>query len=516
MPRAAMVLIDPADRAALDFDGLRIPGFAHTILREVDFARLGQEADTLVAEAQAQDVDFVIYSRNDQVFDRQPIGPMIRRFRTGYSTLSGIDTPEAHAQARAALADLRRGQGDLAVPRAAQTVRLPARPRGTFSLVFDTEQMACIRVGLPRILPLLDRYGVRATFFVTGFVAHLYPALLPTLAERAHEIGIHGPFHEWMAGLPPDEQRRRLGEHLADFQQYGPVVGANFIFRTDAHTIHALMSLGIRYVTTFALHHYRPFAYRQIGTQPLPIVNPASGQGLWLVPVPVETYSLPWFGTRLLIDSALDKARQETGREHVTVLMHPFRDGSNLHLPHLEALLRYLVEVRQLRPVTLAEHVSGPAPTQADMRIYTTIERIDGSYPEAYARTPWTRSEYYFDRLSNIYRGLKALGQAAALALTADGCTYAVHPEAPEGAQAIPFDPMVAAREGSPGWKRLLDLLDGGPGEGMRTFAPPDQDEQRTVTRILNRPHRLGDLTAFPSEALIRLAYRLRRGRGVF
>ena len=115
-----------------------------------------------------------------------------------------------------------------------------------------------------------------------------------------------------------------------------------------------------------------------------------------------------------------------------------------------------------------------------------------------------------------MYRGLKALGQAAALALTADGCAYAVHPEAPEGAQAIPFDPMVAAREGSPGWKRLLDLLDGGPGEGMRTFAPPDQDEQRAVTRVLNRPHRLGDVTAFPPEALIRLAYKLRKGRPVF
>ena len=52
------------------------------------------------------------------------------------------------------------------------------------------------RVGIWRLLDLLDRYDIRATMFVPGLVAKNHPELLPAFVERGHEIGLHGYFHE--------------------------------------------------------------------------------------------------------------------------------------------------------------------------------------------------------------------------------------------------------------------------------------------------------------------------------
>jgi peptidoglycan-N-acetylglucosamine deacetylase len=45
------------------------------------------------------------------------------------------------------------------------------------------------------ILDLLDRFGVKATFFVLGDVAEQSPGLIRTIYEKGHEIGCHGFSH---------------------------------------------------------------------------------------------------------------------------------------------------------------------------------------------------------------------------------------------------------------------------------------------------------------------------------
>jgi peptidoglycan/xylan/chitin deacetylase (PgdA/CDA1 family) len=52
------------------------------------------------------------------------------------------------------------------------------------------------RVGLPRVLDLLDQFGVRATFFVPGHSADTWPHLVREIADRGHELGNHGYLHE--------------------------------------------------------------------------------------------------------------------------------------------------------------------------------------------------------------------------------------------------------------------------------------------------------------------------------
>ena len=60
---------------------------------------------------------------------------------------------------------------------------------------------------LPRILDLLASAGVRATFFVEGLNAELYPDALRSIADAGHEVAFHGWQHERWADLSPQEER---------------------------------------------------------------------------------------------------------------------------------------------------------------------------------------------------------------------------------------------------------------------------------------------------------------------
>lgn len=50
----------------------------------------------------------------------------------------------------------------------------------------------------PEILDILKEYGIKATFFVIGEQAELYPQLLQREAEEGHEIGDHTYTHFYM------------------------------------------------------------------------------------------------------------------------------------------------------------------------------------------------------------------------------------------------------------------------------------------------------------------------------
>lgn len=63
------------------------------------------------------------------------------------------------------------------------------------------------RVGVPRIARLLERYDVRATFFVPAVSALLYPDEQRALSAVGHEIGIHGWIHELNSALPYEAER---------------------------------------------------------------------------------------------------------------------------------------------------------------------------------------------------------------------------------------------------------------------------------------------------------------------
>ena len=66
------------------------------------------------------------------------------------------------------------------------------------------------RVGVPRILKLLDKYGVHATFYVPAVAALLHSDEQRRVIAEGHEIGIHGWIHELNSALPYAAERDLL------------------------------------------------------------------------------------------------------------------------------------------------------------------------------------------------------------------------------------------------------------------------------------------------------------------
>jgi peptidoglycan/xylan/chitin deacetylase (PgdA/CDA1 family) len=65
--------------------------------------------------------------------------------------------------------------------------------------------------GLPRILALLDRYQIPASFFIPAVSALLHPEMIPAILESGrHEIGVHGWIHEYLPALGSASEEDRL------------------------------------------------------------------------------------------------------------------------------------------------------------------------------------------------------------------------------------------------------------------------------------------------------------------
>jgi polysaccharide deacetylase family protein (PEP-CTERM system associated) len=56
-----------------------------------------------------------------------------------------------------------------------------------------------------RLLDLVQRYRVRGTFFVLGWVAQRYPAIVREIRDRGHELGCHSYWHRLIYSLTPAE-----------------------------------------------------------------------------------------------------------------------------------------------------------------------------------------------------------------------------------------------------------------------------------------------------------------------
>lgn len=62
----------------------------------------------------------------------------------------------------------------------------------------------------PRVLDVLEQYGVKATFFLVGKQVELYPELAKEIADRGHEVGSHSYSHSNLGRLPKVYVEREL------------------------------------------------------------------------------------------------------------------------------------------------------------------------------------------------------------------------------------------------------------------------------------------------------------------
>ncbi len=76
--------------------------------------------------------------------------------------------------------------------------------------------------GLPKLLDLFKKEGVKATFFVTGMMAEQYPDLVHRIPKEGHELGCHGYTHARFDRMETEEARtdlRQAGKVLRKFSK---------------------------------------------------------------------------------------------------------------------------------------------------------------------------------------------------------------------------------------------------------------------------------------------------------
>jgi len=73
--------------------------------------------------------------------------------------------------------------------------------------------------GVPRILRLLRKHDLRATFFVTGYVVDHYPDRCRDIVAAGHEIAHHTYGHEWPSRVDAQSERRSFVRALQSIER---------------------------------------------------------------------------------------------------------------------------------------------------------------------------------------------------------------------------------------------------------------------------------------------------------
>jgi polysaccharide deacetylase family protein (PEP-CTERM system associated) len=115
-----------------------------------------------------------------------------------------------------------------------------------------------------RLIDLFDEHGIKATFFVLGWVAERYPELIREIADKGHEIASHGYSHQLVYRQTPEQFRAETqkSKHLLEDIAQRPVLGyraASYsITRQSLWALDILGELGFTWDSSiFPVYHDR-------------------------------------------------------------------------------------------------------------------------------------------------------------------------------------------------------------------------------------------------------------------
>ena len=106
------------------------------------------------------------------------------------------------------------------------------------------------RQGIPRIRKLLDKHGVRASFFYPAVSALLHPDEVRAVSAEGNEIGIHSWIHEANTQLPPGVERDltfRAADVLEKLTGKRPVGIRTASWDFSVDTMSIIQELGLLY-----------------------------------------------------------------------------------------------------------------------------------------------------------------------------------------------------------------------------------------------------------------------------
>ncbi|HTN28030.1 MAG TPA: polysaccharide deacetylase [Burkholderiales bacterium] len=121
-------------------------------------------------------------------------------------------------------------------------------------------------VAVPRILALLAKYKISASWFIPGHTLETYPAQCRQIADAGHEIGHHGWTH-----VPPNDLTREKEEEglVRGNEQIKKLTGRNARgYRSPAwdlspHSVDLMLKHGFFYDSSMMGNDYMPYRVRQ-------------------------------------------------------------------------------------------------------------------------------------------------------------------------------------------------------------------------------------------------------------
>lgn len=202
------------------------------------------------------------------------------------------------------------------------------------------------RAGLPRIRKVLDRHGVKASFFVPAVSALLHPEEQRSLVADGHEIGVHGWIHEPMEKLDAATERdltMRSIDALEKITGTRPVGIRTPSWDFNPHTLQILRDAGFSYDSSLMadddcyelLHEGEPTGIVEIPVEWI------RDDAAYLMTLRSETLR-PWIAPRDVLQIFLDEfdaAYDEGGLFQLT--MHPHVTGYRSRILLLDELVRH-------------------------------------------------------------------------------------------------------------------------------------------------------------------------------
>ncbi len=200
------------------------------------------------------------------------------------------------------------------------------------------------RQGLRRVVELLDRHRIPASFFIPSVSLQLAPEMT-TLMKRSgrHEFGVHGWIHELNTPLPDSAERALLTKAIAELTRLTGTKPTGYrapSWNFSPNTLSILRDLGFRYESSLMaddgpyelMQHGKPTGVVELPVEWIlddaPLFSP---QG--------DRYSPPREVAQVWIDE-FDKAYEEGGMFLLT--MHPHIVGHRSRIVALELLIAHI------------------------------------------------------------------------------------------------------------------------------------------------------------------------------
>ena len=219
------------------------------------------------------------------------------------------------------------------------------------------------RVGIPLILDLLARHGIKATFFVVGRNVEIYPDRVAAIIAGGHEVAVHGYTHTPPARLTPEEEETELLRARKLLEAVGAKITGyrSPSWEVSPVTLELLERHGFQYSSQF-MADIRPYRHDAHNLIELPIQWllddwPHFQMGFGQMDRPVQTTA----HVESLWLEELDGISALGG--HCILTMHPQVMGRPSRIALLDRLITY-VKARKHLWITTCDEVAALADAQ--------------------------------------------------------------------------------------------------------------------------------------------------------